>query len=153
MGDKPISLSLEDRVESRPIHRRGGKGEACVPLVQGKQIRQLIQILREIITKSKEIVISLFQRAGQRSLEIAKGRLEQTAGPRLRHVMNRDLRIFSRHSWTSVFSDIDFYEGIHMLFQFLKDLIRSHVSGIDPRLPMIEFDLIAQLQEEVDVIR
>jgi hypothetical protein len=27
------------------------------------------------------------------------------------------------------------------------------VSGVDPRLPMIEFDLIAQLQEEVDVIR
>jgi hypothetical protein len=67
--------------------------------------------------------------------------------------MNGDLRIFSRHSWTSVFSDIDFYEGIHMLLQLLKDLIRSDVSGIDPRLPMIEFDLIAQLQEEVDVIR
>ena len=122
-------------------------------LVEGKQIRQLIHILHEIIAKSKEIVISLFQRAGQRSLEIAKGRLEQTTGPRLRHVMNGDLRIFSRHSWTSVFSDIDFYEGIHMLLQLLKDLIRSDVSGIDPRLPMIEFDLIAQLQEEVDMIR
>jgi hypothetical protein len=116
-----------------------------VPLVESKQIRQLIYVLHEIIAKSKEIIIPLFQRASQWSLKIAKGRLEHPTGPRLRHVMNGDLRIFSRHSWTPIFSDIDFYEGIHVLLQLLQDLIRSDVSGIDPRLPMIEFDLIAQL--------
>ena len=59
--------------------------------------------------------------------------------------MNGDLRIFSCHSGTPIFSNIDFYEGIDVLFQFLKHLIRSDVSSIDPRLPMIEFDLIPQL--------
>jgi hypothetical protein len=52
----------------------------------------------------------------------------------------------------SVFADVDFDKGIDRFFQFFQNLVGSNVSGVDPRLPVIQFNLISQIQEKVNVV-
>ena len=60
--------------------------------------------------------------------------------------------ICTGHLRSSVFSDVDLNEGVNVFFDLIKDLIGRNMSGIDPSLPMVEFDLISEMEKEVDVI-
>jgi hypothetical protein len=60
--------------------------------------------------------------------------------------------LLGRQLDASVLPQIDFYKGINGSIQFLYCLIGGDVTGIDTRLPMIEFDLVAKVEEEMNLI-
>lgn len=68
------------------------------------------------------------------------------------HIMKREGGILSRQLGTTVCSEIDFYEFINRIIKLLENLVCGNVPSIYTSLPMMELDLISELEKEMNMI-
>lgn len=68
------------------------------------------------------------------------------------HIMKRKGGILSRQLGTTVCSEIDFYEFINRIIKLLENLVCGNVPSIYTSLPMMELDLISELEKEMNMI-
>lgn len=66
--------------------------------------------------------------------------------------MKRKGGILSRQLGTTVCSEIDFYEFINRIIKLLENLVCGNVPSIYTSLPMMELDLISELEKEMNMI-
>lgn len=94
----------------------------------------------------------LLQTLHQRSIQLLDGGLDQPSGTRVGQIMEGEGGLLGRELGAAVLPQIDFYKGIDGGVQFLYGLIGGDVAGIDTGLPMIEFDLVAKVEKEMNLI-
>jgi hypothetical protein len=118
--------------------------------MQGEQIRQLVHLSNHLIAQIDQIRILLgIQMRHQRLHHIRRGVLDELCRPRIGQVMQSQNGVIPRDLRTSVLANIDLHIAVNQLVEILQDLVDRDVTGIDLRLPVIELELIAQVQQKV----
>ncbi len=85
----------------------------------------------------------------QRLHHIGRGVLDELCRPRIGQVVQSQNGVVPRDLRTSVLANIDLHIAVDQLVEFCQDLVDRDVAGIDLRLPVIELELIAQIQQKV----
>ena len=120
-------------------------------LLQGEQVTDLVEFSYDLIAQIDQVRILLgVQRLGRVCGEVVDSVLQQGLCACLRIVSECDVTRLGGELRASVLAHVGFHKRINQVIQFGSQSIGRNVTSVPPGLPVIDFDLIAQGEQDVD---
>lgn len=78
--------------------------------------------------------------------------MDKANSTRLRQIMEQEGGVLPREFVPAILSKIDFYKGIYGFVQHLQNVIGGNMASVDTGLPVIQFELIPELEKKMNMI-